>query len=113
MTHSFSPGYILGALYLLTALGPAAAKDSAVHLATSDPGRAPSPAIGNGRIGVVIPALGFGPGESFVAGIYEHAAGDVPRIAAVPSWTAISVSDGTGWLDSSAVAAGQVRARAR
>ena len=108
MTHSFSPGYILGALYLLTALGPAAAKDSAVHLATSDPGRAPSPAIGNGRIGVVIPALGFGPGESFVAGIY-----DVPRIAAVPSWTAISVSDGTGWLDSSAVAAGQVRARAR
>ena len=87
-----------------------AAQDSAFHLATTDPARAPSPAIGNGRIGLVIPALGFGVSQSLAAGIYENAPGDVPRISAVPSWTAIAVFDGERWLDSSAIAAGAVRA---
>ncbi|HJR51021.1 MAG TPA: hypothetical protein VJ794_07945, partial [Gemmatimonadales bacterium] len=97
--------------FLLLAAIPgssATAQDSAFHLATSDPARSPSPAIGNGRIGVVIPALGFGAGPSFVAGVYENAPGDVPRIAAVPAWTAIAVFDGERWLDSTA-AAGAVR----
>jgi protein-glucosylgalactosylhydroxylysine glucosidase len=86
-----------------------ATQDSAFHLAASDPARAPSPAIGNGRIGVVIPALGFGMSQSLAAGIYENAPGDVPRISALPSWTAIAVFDGERWLDSSAVTAGAVR----
>ena len=90
-------------------LAAAAAQDSAFHLATDDPARAPSPFIGNGRIGVVIPALGFGASPSFVAGVYEHAPSDVPRIAAVPAWTAIAVGDGTRWLDSSAIATGALR----
>ncbi|HEY7504470.1 MAG TPA: hypothetical protein VH700_10250 [Gemmatimonadales bacterium] len=87
----------------------AAAQDSALHLATSDPARSPSPVIGNGRIGVLIPALGFGASPSFVAGLYENAPGDVPRIAAVPAWTAVAVFDGERWLDSAA-AVGSVRA---
>jgi trehalose/maltose hydrolase-like predicted phosphorylase len=95
---------------------PLAAQDTASHLAgdstfrlaTIDPARRPSPFIGNGRIGVVIPALGFGASPSFVAGIYENAPGDVPRIAAVPAWTAIAVFDGERWLDSAA-APGAVR----
>ena len=70
-----------GALCVLGALpSPARRQDSAFHLATTDPARAPSPFIGNGRIGVVIPALGIGASNSFMAGIYEHAPGDVPRI---------------------------------
>jgi trehalose/maltose hydrolase-like predicted phosphorylase len=97
-------------LLLLAAIrvSSATAQDSAFHLATTDPSRAPSPAIGNGRIGVVIPALGFGPSPSFVAGISENASGDVPRIAAVPAWTAMAVFDGERWLDSTA-APGAVR----
>jgi trehalose/maltose hydrolase-like predicted phosphorylase len=83
---------------------PAAAQDSAFHLATTDPARSPSPAIGNGRIGVVIPALGFGASPSFLAGLYENAPGDVPRLTAVPAWTAIAVFDGERWLDSAAAA---------
>ena len=87
----------------------AAAQDSTFYLVTTDPARAPSPAIGNGRIGVVIPALGIGASNSFVTGLYEHAAGDVPRITAVPAWNAIAIFDGGEWLDSSAVRVGSVR----
>jgi trehalose/maltose hydrolase-like predicted phosphorylase len=110
MTRLSFPHKVITPLpHLLAVLASAApAQDSAFHLATSDPARTPSPAIGNGRIGVVIPALGFGPGPSFVAGIYENAPGDVPRIAAVPAWTALSVFDGERWLDSTAVATGAV-----
>jgi protein-glucosylgalactosylhydroxylysine glucosidase len=88
---------------------PTRAQDSAFHLATGDPGRSPSPFIGNGRIGAVIPALGFGAGPTFVAGLYEHAPGDVPRIVAAPSWNELAVFDGSRWLDSTAIATGGVR----
>ena len=92
---------VLAALCFITA--PGRAQDSAFELTSTDASRSPSPFIGNGRIGLVIPALGFGAGPSFVAGVYEHAPGDVPRIASVPSWNAIAVSDGERWLDSTAV----------
>ena len=72
--------------------------DSAFLLASSDPGRSPSPFVGNGRLGVVIPALGIGPSYSYKAGIYEHGPGDVPRIVAVPAWNAIAVFDGQEWI---------------
>jgi trehalose/maltose hydrolase-like predicted phosphorylase len=78
---------------------PSSARDSAFLLATDDPARSPSPFIGNGRIGVVIPALGIGASPSFMAGLYEHGPGDVPRIVAIPAWNAISVFDGEKWLD--------------
>jgi trehalose/maltose hydrolase-like predicted phosphorylase len=84
------------------------AGDSTFWLATDDPARWPSPFIGNGRLGVVIPALGVGASNSFVAGLYEHAPSDVPRIAAVPAWNAIGVHDGSRWLDTSAIAVGAV-----
>ncbi len=91
-------------LFVLGALpSSAGAQDSAFHLATDDPARAPSPFIGNGRIGIVIPALGIGASNSFMAGLYEHAPGDVPRIVGLPAWNALAVSDGDRWLDSAAV----------
>lgn len=75
-----------------------AANDSAFLLATDDPARTPSPFIGNGRVGAVIPPLGVGASPSLVAGLYEHGAGDVPRIAAAPAWNIIDVFDGERWL---------------
>ena len=104
MITSWLPRDLLAAFCMVTpALArPAVAQDSAFHLATSDPTRSPSPAIGNGRIGVVIPALGVGASPSFLAGIYENLPGDVPRIAALPAWTAIAVFDGQRWLGSTA-----------
>ena len=111
MSDPLVPRNLLLALHCLLAIlaPPAGAQDSAFHLTSDDPARSPSPAIGNGRIGLVVPALGFGPSPSFVAGIYENAPGDVPRIAAVPVWTATAVFDGERWLDSTAVATGAVR----
>ena len=76
---------VAASLLPLAILAPALrAQDSTFVLVSSDPARAPSPFIGNGRIGLVIPALGVGASRSFLAGLDENAAGDVPRIAAVP-----------------------------
>jgi trehalose/maltose hydrolase-like predicted phosphorylase len=72
--------------------------DSTFLLVTGNPARAPSPFIGNGRIGLVIPALGIGAEPSLVAGLFEHGPGDVPRIAAVPAWNGIAIFDGAHWL---------------
>jgi protein-glucosylgalactosylhydroxylysine glucosidase len=74
------------------------APDSSFLLTTEDPGRAPSPFLGNGRFSLVIPPLGFGPSLSFRAGLYEHGPGDVPRIVALPTWNGVAIADGTAWL---------------
>jgi trehalose/maltose hydrolase-like predicted phosphorylase len=74
------------------------ARDSTFLLATTDPARDPSPFIGNGRVGLVIPPLGVGASRSLIAGLYENGADDVPRIAAAPAWNAIDVFDGERWL---------------
>ncbi|HEU4649143.1 MAG TPA: hypothetical protein VFS33_08795 [Gemmatimonadales bacterium] len=73
-------------------------RDSTFFLSTNDPRRSPSPFIGNGRIGVVVPALGIGASSSFVAGLYDAGHEDVPRIARVPAWNAIDLFDGSQWL---------------
>ena len=94
---------------LAAAARTAAAQDSTFLLSTTDPARHPSPFIGNGRLGVVVPALGIGASPSFVAGLYENAPSDVPRIAAVPAWNAIAIFDGARMLDSTAIGAGAIR----
>jgi trehalose/maltose hydrolase-like predicted phosphorylase len=76
-----------------------AAPDSGFLLTTTDPARLPSPFLGNGRLSLMVPALGLGESNSFLAGVYEQAPGDVPRIAAVPVWNAIAVFDGDRWLE--------------
>jgi len=94
-------------ILLASTVGSLSAQDSTFLLASSDPARAPSPFIGNGRLGVVISALGISASNSFLAGLYEEAPGDIPRIAALPAWNAIGVFDGERWLDSAG--AGLVR----
>jgi trehalose/maltose hydrolase-like predicted phosphorylase len=79
-------------------------------LAADDPNRAPSPFIGNGRLGQVIPPLGLEPAISLMAGLYEHGPSDVPRIAAVPIWNAISVHDGEKWIEAATPVRGSVSA---
>jgi trehalose/maltose hydrolase-like predicted phosphorylase len=74
------------------------ATDSSFLLITGDVQRSPSPFVGNGRVGVGIPALGIGASSTFMAGLYEHGPGDVPRIVAIPAWNAIDVFDGERWL---------------
>ncbi len=54
---------------------------------------------------MVVPALGIGASDAFLAGLYEEAEGDVPRIAAIPNWIGVGVFDGERWLDSSTAAA--------
>jgi trehalose/maltose hydrolase-like predicted phosphorylase len=81
-------------------------RDSTFLLTTTDPARDPSPFLGNGHVGVVIPAAGIGASHSLIAGLYENAAGDVPRIAAAPAWNAIDVFDGERWLSAAEPSSG-------
>lgn len=71
-----------------------AGPDSAFLLTSTDPARTPSPFIGNGRLGVVVPALGVESAPSFLAGVYENAQGDVPRIVAIPAGNAVGIVGG-------------------
>jgi trehalose/maltose hydrolase-like predicted phosphorylase len=82
---------------------PASPSDTSFLLSTSDAGRTPSPFIGNGHLGVVVPALGIGPSFTFMSGLYEEAPSDIPRIVTLPAWNAVQVSNGATWLDSTAV----------
>jgi trehalose/maltose hydrolase-like predicted phosphorylase len=78
------------------------AQDSTFLLVTRDVDRSPSPFIGNGRVGLVVSALGIAAEPSLVAGLYEHGPGDVPRIVSAPAWNGIEIFDGDRRLDSGA-----------
>ncbi|MBX6362463.1 MAG: glycoside hydrolase family 65 protein [Gemmatimonadetes bacterium] len=64
--------------------------------------------VGNGRFTLLGSPRGTEGALSFLAGLYEHFPGDVPRIAALPAWNAVDVHDGAGWLDSTALAPGSL-----
>src|SRR5438876_1102621 len=84
-------------LCLLTAL--LAAQDATFLLTTTDPTYRTPAFLGNGAFSLVGAPLGTTPSLSFAAGVYDHAATDVPRIAALPAWNELDVSDGDGWLN--------------
>jgi trehalose/maltose hydrolase-like predicted phosphorylase len=92
-------GHTLAAIPLEAQETPPPPADSTFLLTTGDPARAPSPFIGNGRLGVVVPPLGIGATPSIAAGLYEHGPGDVPRIVAPPAWNAVALADGDRWLE--------------
>jgi protein-glucosylgalactosylhydroxylysine glucosidase len=103
---------VLSVCFVLFALvaSPVVAQqlDSSFLISTNDARRSPSPFIGNGRLGIVIPALGIGATPAFLAGLYEHAPSDVPRIAGLPSWNAVAIYDGARWLDTTAITGGTI-----
>ncbi|HEX6106603.1 MAG TPA: hypothetical protein VFZ26_13540 [Gemmatimonadales bacterium] len=113
MSYFVLPRDIGAAMSLLAAAiaSPVFGQDSTFHLVTGDPARSPSPFLGNGRLSVIVPALGIGATPSLLAGLYEEAEGDVPRIAAIPAWNAVGVHDGRAWLglDSAGPDTGRVR----
>jgi len=75
------------------------AQDSTFLLTTTDPTYHTPAFLGNGAFSLVGAPLGTTPSLSFAAGVYDHVAGDVPRVAALPAWNVIDVSDGDGWLN--------------
>lgn len=83
-------------VFLVAALS---AQDSTFLLSTTDPAYRTPAFIGNGAFSLVTTPLGTASAPSFAAGLYDHAPGDVPRIAALPAWNAIDVFDGRSWLD--------------
>jgi protein-glucosylgalactosylhydroxylysine glucosidase len=90
---------VLSAPLLVAQTQPDPGQDTTFVLATNDPGRVPSPFIGNGTLGMVVPPLGIGSSPWFRAGLYEHAPTDVPRIVAIPASGPLAVYDGHRWID--------------
>ncbi len=88
---------------LCLSAGPAAAQDSSFLLIADHPSADYPATLGNGRFSVLTSPLGVSPTHSFLAGLYEHARGDVPRIAALPAWNGIDFFDGSSWLGAAAL----------
>ncbi len=62
--------------------------------------------LGNGNLGVATTPLGTTAAESFLAGVYDAEASDVPRIAALPAWNEVNWFDGNAWLNDTPVESG-------
>jgi protein-glucosylgalactosylhydroxylysine glucosidase len=84
--------------------GPLQAQDSSYVLSSSDPSNPWPTQIGNGRLSLNTSSKGTGATYSYMAGIFEHAPRDVPRMASLPAWNEIDVSNGHVWLNSTNVA---------
>ena len=76
------------------------ASDSLFLLQTTTPNQYTAAYLGNGALGLTTTVLGTDAAKCFLAGIYDHTAGDVPRLAATPSWNEVNVSNGSHWLNS-------------
>ncbi|HWB82511.1 MAG TPA: hypothetical protein VG675_00080 [Bryobacteraceae bacterium] len=55
--------------------------------------------LGNGEIGVPTSPIGAAATECFASGVYDHAPGDVVRLAALPAWNEVDVFNGASWLN--------------
>ncbi len=94
---------------LLVAQAAFASADASFILETRSP-RPYTPAyLGNGAIGLSTTVSGAAPAECFVAGMYDHAPGDVARIAVVPGWNEVDVYDGSAWRSRAAADGSEFR----
>ena len=92
------PHAIATAAMLLLVAAPVAAQDSTFLLVADRPSVDFPAALGNGRFSMLTSPRGVDPTSSFLAGLYERARGDVPRVASLPAWNAIDFFNGTSWL---------------
>ena len=76
--------------------------DPSFLLLTSSPEPYTPAYLGNGEIGISSTVLGTTPAQCFMAGVYDHAPGDVPRLAVLPAWNSVDVHSGQGWLHDAA-----------
>jgi trehalose/maltose hydrolase-like predicted phosphorylase len=65
--------------------------------------------LGNGLIGLSSSQLGTVPVECFMAGVYDHATGDVPRLAVLPAWNEVNVYNGLSWLNQTTISNQAIR----
>ncbi len=56
--------------------------------------------LGNGALSLVTTPLATDAAQCFVAGLYDHSPGDVPRIISAPAWNAVDIYNGSHWLNS-------------
>jgi trehalose/maltose hydrolase-like predicted phosphorylase len=61
--------------------------------------------LGNGEIGLSSSESGIQPAQCFMAGVYDHARDDIPRIAVLPAWNVIDIYNGQDWLNPAGVTA--------
>ena len=57
--------------------------------------------LGSGRLGLSTTRLGTDAAVSHLAGVYDNAPQDVPRLALLPAWNAVDVFNGEDWLNRS------------
>src|SRR6187200_1293558 len=97
------------AFSLVAQPSPPQSPDSTFLLQSNDPARRPSPFIGNGHLGVVVPALGLGPAPAYMTALFEEAPRDVPRIVMIPAWGALGLFNGSRWLVADSTPAAAVK----
>ncbi|MFN2637273.1 MAG: hypothetical protein ABR585_09620 [Gemmatimonadaceae bacterium] len=97
---------LIGALMRVPAVW---AQNTSWLMVSTDPNNVWPTQIGNGRMGLNTSSLGSAPTYSYMAGIFEHAPRDVPRLASLPAWNAIDFSSGGEWLNSAEVSAATLR----
>jgi trehalose/maltose hydrolase-like predicted phosphorylase len=84
---------------------PLHAQDSSYVLSSSDAANPWPTQIGNGRLSLNTSAKGTAATYSYMAGIFEHAPRDIPRMASLPAWNEIDFSNGRSWLNNASVPA--------
>ena len=101
---------------ILVALAAAAAVTTPLHgqnasyvLTSTDPANPWPTQIGNGRLSLNTSSKGTAATYSYMAGIFEHAPRDVPRMASLPAWNEIDFSNGVSWLNDPKIAAGSLQ----
>lgn len=65
--------------------------------------------LGNGYFSMVTSQLGTAPTRSYMIKLYDHAADDVPRIAALPAWNEVNFFNGRNWLNDTALEKDRLR----
>ena len=101
--RSFS---VIPLVIAVLAASSARASDASFTLEALSPHPYTPAYLGNGLIGLATTPLGTAPGRCFVAGLYDHTQGDVPRLASLPAWNEIDIFNGTHWLNSNAALSG-------
>ncbi len=86
---------------LLASAAVLAAADASFVLETHSPAPYTPAYLGNGELGCSTSPLGTAATRCFIAGLYDHAPGDVPRLALAPAWNEIDLYNGRAWLNQS------------
>ncbi len=90
---------ILFVFIFLPWLNQAQSKDSSFIFTTKSFNNYTPASLGNGYFSIESSLLGIKRTGSYMARVYDHADGDIPRIARLPAWNEVNYFDGKYWLD--------------